>query len=88
MDEHVLQGNAAIVKCHIPSFISDFVFVSAWILDDNNAKTEVYAEPDFINIEDIGILSLLISLNHLNEMYNGSFSNSSSFVNAFNSKFK
>uniref|UniRef100_A0A182PJB8 Ig-like domain-containing protein n=1 Tax=Anopheles epiroticus TaxID=199890 RepID=A0A182PJB8_9DIPT len=33
-DEFVLNGNAAILKCLIPSFISDFVFVDAWVTDD------------------------------------------------------
>uniref|UniRef100_A0A182YKL4 Ig-like domain-containing protein n=1 Tax=Anopheles stephensi TaxID=30069 RepID=A0A182YKL4_ANOST len=33
-DEFVLNGNAAILKCLIPSFISDFVFVDAWLTDD------------------------------------------------------
>jgi hypothetical protein len=31
MDEHVLNGNSAILKCHIPSFVSDFVTIDAWI---------------------------------------------------------
>ncbi|KAG5667730.1 hypothetical protein PVAND_015701 [Polypedilum vanderplanki] len=31
MDEHVLKGNSAILKCHIPSFVSDFVNIDAWI---------------------------------------------------------
>lgn len=34
MDEHVLKGNSAILKCHIPSFVSDFVYVDAWIDDE------------------------------------------------------
>uniref|UniRef100_A0A336LNV3 CSON015509 protein n=1 Tax=Culicoides sonorensis TaxID=179676 RepID=A0A336LNV3_CULSO len=34
MDEHVLRGNTAILKCHIPSFVSDFVAVDAWIDDE------------------------------------------------------
>lgn len=55
MDEHVLRGNAAIVKCHIPSFVIDFVFVSEWILDDNNDKIEIHAEHSNINMEGIGI---------------------------------
>lgn len=37
MDEHVLRGNTAILKCHIPSFVSDFVAVDAWI-DDEGAE--------------------------------------------------
>lgn len=55
MDEHVLRGNAAIVRCHIPSFVIDFVFVSAWILDDNNDKIEIHADHNNIDIERIGI---------------------------------
>ncbi|XP_008186316.1 Down syndrome cell adhesion molecule-like protein Dscam2 isoform X50 [Acyrthosiphon pisum] len=33
MDESVLRGNTAILKCHIPSFVSDYVFVSSWTSD-------------------------------------------------------
>uniref|UniRef100_A0A182I5H3 Uncharacterized protein n=1 Tax=Anopheles arabiensis TaxID=7173 RepID=A0A182I5H3_ANOAR len=33
-DEFVLNGNAAILKCLIPSYISDFVFVDAWLTDE------------------------------------------------------
>ncbi|CAA9994318.1 unnamed protein product [Nesidiocoris tenuis] len=35
MDEHVLRGNAAVFKCHIPSFVADFVFVSSWLRNDD-----------------------------------------------------
>lgn len=54
MDEHVLRGNAAIVKCHIPSFVIDFVFVSAWILDDSGEITEIFADENGIDINTIG----------------------------------
>lgn len=54
MDEHVLRGNAGIVKCHIPSFVIDFVFVSGWILDDGNEVTEIYAEQNGIELTGIG----------------------------------
>lgn len=29
--EYVMRGNAAILKCTIPSFVADFVQVTAWI---------------------------------------------------------
>lgn len=29
--EYVIKGNAAILKCNIPSFVADFVRVEAWI---------------------------------------------------------
>lgn len=36
MDEHVLRGNTAIIKCHIPSFVADYVYVSSWLQDEQN----------------------------------------------------
>ena len=36
VSEHVILGNDALFKCLIPSFVSDFVVVEAWI--DNEAK--------------------------------------------------
>lgn len=39
MDEHVLRGNTAVIKCHIPSFVADYVFVSSWLENDNE---EIY----------------------------------------------
>lgn len=34
IDEFVLRGNAALLKCNLPSFVADFVSVEAWISDD------------------------------------------------------
>ena len=31
MSEHVILGNDAIFKCSIPSFVTDFVQVEAWL---------------------------------------------------------
>ncbi|KAL4703793.1 hypothetical protein ACJJTC_011593, partial [Scirpophaga incertulas] len=38
-NEYVIRGNAAIVRCKIPSFVSDFVFVEAWLMDDGQILT-------------------------------------------------
>lgn len=44
-NEYVIKGNAAVVKCKIPSFVADFVQVEAWVDDEgielwrNNATT-------------------------------------------------
>uniref|UniRef100_A0A182NC84 Ig-like domain-containing protein n=1 Tax=Anopheles dirus TaxID=7168 RepID=A0A182NC84_9DIPT len=46
-DEFVLNGNAAILKCLIPSFISDFVFVDAWLTDDGEEYLPV-TDGDFV----------------------------------------
>lgn len=34
-NEYVIRGNAAVLKCKIPSFVADFVQVEAWIADDS-----------------------------------------------------
>ena len=34
--EYVMRGNAAILKCSIPSFVADFVYVVAWIDSDGD----------------------------------------------------
>lgn len=31
--EYVIRGNSAILKCSIPSFVADFVSVTAWVTD-------------------------------------------------------
>lgn len=31
MNEYVIKGNTAVVKCSIPSFVADFVKVESWI---------------------------------------------------------
>lgn len=35
-NEYIMKGNAAIMKCLIPSFVSDFVTVTGWIDEDGN----------------------------------------------------
>ena len=36
-DEYVIEGNSAIFKCNIPSFVADFVAVQAWLTDTGDA---------------------------------------------------
>lgn len=38
-NEYVIRGNAAIVRCKIPSFVSDFVHVESWLMDDGQILT-------------------------------------------------
>lgn len=38
MEEYVLRGNAAILKCHIPSFVSEYVTVVSWIISEDGAE--------------------------------------------------
>ncbi|XP_043866992.1 Down syndrome cell adhesion molecule-like protein Dscam2 isoform X22 [Drosophila mojavensis] len=36
MTEYVIKGNAAVLKCSIPSFVADFVRVESWIDEEGN----------------------------------------------------
>lgn len=36
-NEYVIRGNSAVMKCKIPSYISDFVTVDMWRDTDNNS---------------------------------------------------
>ncbi|KAG4065278.1 hypothetical protein HA402_012720, partial [Bradysia odoriphaga] len=37
-DEYVIKGNAAVLRCNIPSFVSDHVIITEWI--DSNANLQ------------------------------------------------
>lgn len=87
MDEHVLRGNTGILKCHIPSFVADYVFVSSWIEDEVN---EIYTESEQHFAQgNIGILtsalldtirSLLILINNSILFISHYFSGNMSFI--------
>jgi hypothetical protein len=36
IDEDVLRGNSAIVKCLIPSFVADYVSVVEWVTEEES----------------------------------------------------
>lgn len=33
-NEYVIRANSAIMKCKIPSFVSEFIYVDQWTADD------------------------------------------------------
>lgn len=33
-NEYVIRANSAIMKCKIPSFVSEFVYVDQWVAND------------------------------------------------------
>ena len=39
--EFVIRGNDALVKCSIPSFVTDFVTVLSWIIESSENNIEV-----------------------------------------------
>ncbi|XP_072939070.1 cell adhesion molecule Dscam1 isoform X2 [Epargyreus clarus] len=47
-EENVLRGNAAILKCHIPSFVSEYVTVTSWIISEGDTdEMDVNIDSDF-----------------------------------------
>ena len=50
-NEHVIAGNAAVVKCQIPSFVSDFVSVTAWT--DETSGDNYYFSDKFGNFNKL-----------------------------------
>lgn len=63
MDEYVLNGNPGILKCHIPSFVADYVYVEAWIQNENIELTSEISR-DYGTISFRYMLLLLISNIH------------------------
>lgn len=47
MDEHVLRGNTAILKCHIPSFVADYVSVASWLQEGQGREQEIREGHDY-----------------------------------------
>lgn len=39
VSEYVIKGNAAVIKCNIPSFVADFVRVDSWHATDGSVYT-------------------------------------------------
>ena len=39
--EFVIRGNDALIKCSIPSFVTDFVTVRSWIVQSSENDIEV-----------------------------------------------
>lgn len=59
-NEYVIRGNAAVLKCSIPSFVADFVQVVGWTDSDGN---EYETSPK--NIGTINVDIFLISTDEL-----------------------
>ncbi|GBN18742.1 hypothetical protein AVEN_147643-1, partial [Araneus ventricosus] len=35
-DDFVVRGNTAVLKCHLPSFVREYVVVDSWIRNDGH----------------------------------------------------
>lgn len=39
LEEQIIRGNSALIKCHLPAFVGDFVHVSGWLVDGQSMIT-------------------------------------------------
>lgn len=46
-NEYVIRGNAAIMKCEVPSFVSDFVYVEMWMDSEGGTYYPSSSEGNF-----------------------------------------
>lgn len=60
-NEYVIRGNAAVMKCKIPSFVADFVHVEAWI---NAEDGTVLTAPNNDSSASYGYFSLYFPHSH------------------------
>lgn len=58
-EENVLRGNSAILKCHIPSFVSEYVTITSWIISEGETD---YVE---ISLDSVFNLGKLVEINFL-----------------------
>lgn len=42
----MLRGNAVVLKCHIPSFVAEYVTVSSWIVSEDQEQMEINLNND------------------------------------------
>lgn len=55
-DEYVIQGNTAVLRCQIPSYVSGYVMVTSWVRSDN-----YIIRPQLNNIGMLVILNFVLN---------------------------
>lgn len=54
LEESVLRGNAVILKCHISTFVTEYVSVSSWIISEGDTdELEIKAGSDDLGISNV-----------------------------------
>jgi hypothetical protein len=51
VSEYVIKGNTAVLKCNIPSFVTDFVKVESWIASDGTVYNSSTFETGTFSLE-------------------------------------
>ena len=60
--EYVIRGNSALIKCQFPSFMSDFLHVESWTIDDTIVA--IYSDSLGTYTYICPVSSLIASFNH------------------------
>lgn len=63
-NEYVIRGNAAVLKCSIPSFVADFVQVISW--QDENGELYAHIDEEKATGRQMPKFSLLLVLENKN----------------------
>lgn len=54
--EYVIRGNAAVLKCSIPSFVADFVYVDSWVDEEGT---------DYKHSDSYGVFNFIYTRTHI-----------------------
>lgn len=75
--EHVIRGNAAIIRCLIPSFVADFVDVVSWHTDQEDVYYPGTDYGSFIRVQQLLRMNYVHFINNINtthlEIFNFQF---------------
>ncbi|GFU25001.1 down syndrome cell adhesion molecule [Trichonephila clavipes] len=45
-DDYVIRGNTAVLRCHLPSFVREYVTLDSWLIDDDIVLKSTDIEDD------------------------------------------
>lgn len=58
VEENVLRGNSAILKCLIPSFVTEYVSVATWIISEGDTVEQEIKLENSVN--EAGIVNTIL----------------------------
>lgn len=58
--EYVIRGNTAVLKCSIPSFVADFVYVESWIDEEGTVYTASGTDSNYGALSNMIILMIIM----------------------------
>lgn len=70
-NEYVIRGNAAILKCSIPSFVTEFVQVIGWQDDQGNSFDPDHDSGTYTNTKKVTLHSIMMDTDKILTMFIG-----------------